>query len=165
MHEAADVLYQDASGRFSVLVTQAAIASMVSVSAAAAQRETGGILIGRLTGNGSTAVVMEATSKPGGSRSGWFWFVRGTRGLTQLLEQRWRQGQHYLGEWHYHPNVSPEPSARDLQTMAAIARDGRYQCREPVLAIIGGHPPTRWRLSVVVSPTGEPPQALTAIAA
>ena len=46
--------------------------------------------------------------------------------------------QYYLGEWHYHPNASPKPSALDLKTMVNLSKDEDLGCPEPILLVIGG---------------------------
>lgn len=157
MSDLRDATFSSPDGRFVVALTQAAIRTIVAASAEAGRKETGGILIGRIESDGHTATILEATPKPRDSAFGWLWFRRGVKGLRVLLEQRWAIGQHYLGEWHFHPGGSPEPSGSDYSAMAEIAGDPRYQSREPILAILGGSPPERWRLSVTVTPLGETP--------
>lgn len=149
-------LFRSQDGRFSVEITTAAVRTMVTACVEAGSKETGGILIGSIDRSGRIAQVLEATPKPRDSAFGWFWFRRGTRGLKQLLSDRWSVGQHYLGEWHFHPGGSPEPSGPDCTAMAQIASDARYQCKEPILVILGGTPPERWQISATVSPAGEP---------
>jgi hypothetical protein len=161
MDEAAPLVFVDADGRFEVVMMPEAIGAMVAAAKQAGRKETGGILIGRLDAGGGTAIVLEATAKPADSGSGWAWFRRGVRGLRSLLAYRWQEGRHYLGEWHYHPGSSPAPSGPDREAIAAIARDGRYQCPEPILSIIGGSP-TRWQFFVGVSPNGEGLRSLSA---
>lgn len=138
-----------ASG-YGVWLSSATTDTILDTAAQAGRRETGGILIGRYDAEGWMAEVIEATSKPRGSRAGWCWFRRGTSGLRQLLAARWVDGYHYLGEWHYHPNGSPVPSSTDIRSMREISADPAYQCPEPILVIIGGRPPQQWKLSVSV---------------
>ncbi|MEW5993083.1 MAG: Mov34/MPN/PAD-1 family protein [Candidatus Zixiibacteriota bacterium] len=104
--------------------------------------ETGGILAGRYDAQLRIANVAIATAPPPDSRSGHAWFRRGTAGLQSLLEQLWRTGDYYLGEWHYHPGGAPTPSRQDIDQMRAIASDRRYACPEPVLVICGGSAPS-----------------------
>jgi proteasome lid subunit RPN8/RPN11 len=125
--------------------------SILATAVKAGRRETGGILIGRYDADGWMAEVVEATTKPRGSRAGWWWFRRGNAGLRELLSARWCDGYHYLGEWHFHPGGSSQPSGTDLHSMREISADPAYQCPEPILAIIGGRPTHRWELSVSVT--------------
>lgn len=87
------------------MLSPAAIASIVEASRAAGRSETGGILIVRYGPEGWVADIVEATPKPKGSRSGWFWFQRSSTGLTALLEERWSKGLHYLGSGTSTPAV------------------------------------------------------------
>lgn len=153
-------LFRSPDRRFSVEIGTAAIQTMLAACIKAGRKETGGILIGKIDPSGRVAHVLEATPKPRDSAFGWFWFKRGTHGLKQLLAHRWSVGQHYLGEWHFHPGGSPEPSAPDCIAMAQIASDARYQCKEPILLILGGTPPHRWEISATVYPASEPHQRL-----
>ena len=155
-----DLSFSTADKRFIVVMTQAATTTIVMACAEAGRKETGGILIGKIEADGHTATVLEATPKPRDSTFGWAWFKRGVKGLKPLLQERWDAGQHYLGEWHYHPSGSPEPSHSDYEAMARIAADNAYQSKEPILAILGGFPPRDWTLSVTVTPLGESPQRL-----
>ena len=101
--------------------------------------ETGGILIGQYTTDRTTALVLEATPPPIDSVRGHSWFVRGLSGLRELLHRRWhsKTPMYYVGEWHFHPTATVEPSSVDLDQMARIAYAHEYSCKEPVLLILG----------------------------
>lgn len=101
--------------------------------------ETGGILIGRYSDDCNTAIILEATPPPPDSERGHSSFVRGVTGLTELLNERWQDQDrsYYLGEWHFHPSTVVEPSPEDFAQMLAISRARDYQCKEPILLIIG----------------------------
>lgn len=137
-------------GCYRVWISSAALATLLSTAGKAGRRETGGILIGRYDADGWTAEVVEATSKPRGSSSGWWSFKRGNAGLAELLQERWRDGFHYLGEWHFHPGAAATPSETDKRSMRRIASDPAYQCRQPILIIVGGNVDAAWELSVTV---------------
>ncbi len=157
MPDPGELHFRSDNQRFQVVMAECAVQGMVGSCIEAGRKETGGILIGRLEDDGQTARIVEATPRPRDSKFGWFWFRRGTAGLGKLLEERWHSGLHYLGEWHYHPDGSCEPSGADYVAMAAIAGDSRYQSPEPILAILGGNPRDRWAISVTVLPIGERP--------
>lgn len=155
-----DITYNSFDDRFSVILTDTAIQAMVNACSEAGRKETGGILIGHIEKDGRTAVVLEATPKPKDSTFGGFWFKRGSKGLRKILLDRWQVGKHYLGEWHFHPNGSPQPSRSDYAAMAKIAADKRYQSPQPILVIIGGNPPKHWEASVTVNLLCEAPYRL-----
>lgn len=101
--------------------------------------ETGGILIGRYSDDFTLAIVQEATSAPTDSKRGHSWFVRGVSGLREMLGKRWsaRLRTYYVGEWHFHPANHVEPSGDDFAQMIEISRAREYECKEPLLVILG----------------------------
>jgi integrative and conjugative element protein (TIGR02256 family) len=105
----------------------------------AGSSETGGILVGRYSDDLSVATVCEATAPPSDSRLGRSWFVRGVNGLRDMLSKRWRAKErtYYLGEWHFHPVKHVEPSSEDFEQMREIGRAKEYDCKEPLLLILG----------------------------
>ena len=126
----------------------------------ARSKETGGILLGRYTEDGSLAQAIEAPDPAPDTRAGHTWLIRGTHGLSSLLAARWRSRRrlHYIGEWHYHPTERLEPSRQDLSQMEAIANRQQYQCPEPIMILLGRprnasrKPPVR----IFVFPDGQP---------
>jgi integrative and conjugative element protein (TIGR02256 family) len=110
--------------------------------AVAYPKETGGILIGHYSADLRVAHVTSLSSAPSDSVAKRFSFARGVRGLQELLQRVWRQKNYYLGEWHFHPDAEPSPSGIDSDQMQSIASAISYQCPEPVLLIVGGHPPS-----------------------
>ena len=102
--------------------------------------EIGGILIGYYSKGCSIAIITEATKPPKDSTSGFSWFYRGIDGLKKLLLDRWINSENrtfYLGEWHYHPHGSVNPSTTDINQMNKISKSKNYYCKEPILIIIG----------------------------
>ena len=100
--------------------------------------ETGGILIGRYSDDLKWAEITTITGAPAESKQTLCSFVRSTRGIITKLKRAWQKQQYYFGEWHYHPNASPKPSALDLKTMVNLSKDEDLGCPEPILLVIGG---------------------------
>ncbi|MFZ3008660.1 MAG: Mov34/MPN/PAD-1 family protein [Phenylobacterium sp.] len=148
-------LYSDVEGRFQVLLEESALTRALTLACASGQNETGGVLVGRYEDGGAVAVVEEVTGSPRGSIFSGVTFHRAAGNLRAKLLRRWSSKRHYLGEWHFHPGHSPDPSGRDTSTMARIAADKRYSCREPLLLILGQSPAGEPRLSLHVFPLGE----------
>lgn len=150
--------------RFRVEVSDAALAAMIQTAREAAPKETGGILIGRYSGDLRTALVEMATEPTLDSKSARARFYRGVQGLEELLSRLWRRPGgmrwYYLGEWHSHAERDPVPSPRDVAEMQRIAESERYRCPEPVLVLLGGRPPDRGSLTAWVFPRGRPPLRL-----
>ena len=101
--------------------------------------ETGGILVGRYSDDLALAIVREATPPPTDSKRGRSGFVRGVSGLSEMLGKRWRARERtfYIGEWHFHPASHVEPSGDDFAQMIQISRAREYDCKEPLLLILG----------------------------
>lgn len=143
-----------AGSDFRVWLSFEALEAILATVAKAGRCETGGILIGRHDADGWMAEVVEATTKPPGSRAGKWWFHRGNVGLGDLLAARWDSGYHYLGEWHSHPGGSTEPSDTDKRSMRKIAADDAYQCPQPVLIVVGGSVQSIWSISASICQHG-----------
>src|SRR5579875_60575 len=132
------MMYKSADKRFGVQIDAECVDDMVAHIKTAGNKETGGILIGFYNEQRDAAIVKKITGPPSDSRSDRTWFNRGVKGLQQLLNKVWKERQYYLGEWHYHPNASPDPSFCDKAQMINIATSAQYHCPEPILIIIGG---------------------------
>ena len=125
--------------------------------------ETGGILVGRYSEDLALAIVREATPPPTDSKMARYWFVRGVRGLRHLLRERWRAEERtfYIGEWHLHPVNYIEPSSDDFRQMFQIKRAKEYDCKEPLLLIVGAGRNNGQRiLRLFVFPSEEAPLEL-----
>lgn len=126
-------------GRFAVVIRTPAMNAIVSACRGCGGDETGGILVGKYTTDRRVAIVAAASAKPGSSRSGRSWFVRGVAGLHEWLDRLWRDREgYYLGEWHFHPGSDPAPSTQDAEQLLEIACAESYQCAVPLLVIVGG---------------------------
>lgn len=123
---------------YRVVLSHLAMDAIINACLISGKNETGGILIGHYSDTGKLAIVQEASSSPEDSLHGRATFQRGKKGLKELLNERWSLGMYYLGEWHFHPGGSPEPSSPDIKAMNAIAADASYNCKAPVLIIAGG---------------------------
>ena len=148
--------FRSADGGITVTVTPEALRTMLGHGAVSGWRnETGGVLLGRYEDDHRTAAVLDVTGPPAGSSWGRTWFRRGAGDLDALLDQRWKQGIYYLGEWHTHPDSSPAPSPDDVRAMQSISTKPSYACPEPILLILGGRD-TNWHLNAMVIVGGVP---------
>ena len=130
---------RSADNRFGVRLESAQVSCLMAECQKARNQETGGILIGHYSRDHAMAFVTEVTSAPIDSVRGATWFDRGVRGLKSKLQISWRKAHtFYLGEWHFHPGASPNPSSIDSTQMVKIATSRQYACPEPILLIVGG---------------------------
>lgn len=116
------------------------------------RNETGGVLWGRYNDARTVALVTGLSGPPRDSRRGGFSFKRGIAGLQKIVDALWNAPvrKYYLGEWHFHPFASSEPSPIDIAQMQEHAMDQKLQCPEPILVILGGDPRREWSVSVSV---------------
>lgn len=153
----ADLQFVSKDERFGVRIAQAEIDRMKDHCAEWDIAETGGILVGHYNADRNRAIVTKASLAPKDSRRGRTWFVRGVFRLQEWLRELWTgRGEYYLGEWHYHPGGSCQPSGTDARQMEEIALDPKYGCPEPLLIIIGQLQHNQWEIGVYVFPDGKP---------
>jgi len=128
-------------GRYSVTVRKRCLMHMLSKAREHQPVEIGSSLYGCYSSDGRRAVVLGTTPVPPDSQSSACSFVRGVRGLAEFFRDlftRSRGRRHYVGEWHSHPNVSPQPSALDWARQRELSADHSMQCPECILIVLGG---------------------------
>ena len=152
----ADLEFASADRRFGLRLPAGLLDEILGYCRAAIGVETGGILIGRYDTAHDCALVTQVTGPPADSRASRSSFTRGVRGLRRLVLRVWRdRGEYYVGEWHFHPGGSPNPSGIDRAQMRAFAENPAHRCPEPILVIVGGDPATDCRISASVTALGE----------
>jgi integrative and conjugative element protein (TIGR02256 family) len=101
--------------------------------------ETGGILYGRRDEPSRILWIDTATGPPPDSVADPGQFVCGTLGVAEMTAERKRRTRgevNYVGMWHTHPNMTPDPSSTDLQGMLGLVAS--EPVREAVMLIVGG---------------------------
>jgi len=130
--------YSSENNQYHLSLSNEGLSEILNHIKKAGRYETGGILVGAYNDDHSTAIVKTISGAPSDSKHGATWFERGLKGLQKLLNSLWSMGEYYLGEWHFHPNASPNPSSQDITQIKAISESIAYRCPEPILFIIGG---------------------------
>ncbi len=114
----------------------------------AKNKETGGILIGTYSEDSTKASIITITGPPKDSKQTRNTFKRGSYGLIKLLDKKWKESQqYYIGEWHFHPNLCPDPSRVDDLQMKKLSKNKLLKCPEPILLIVGGNQNQGWKSS------------------
>ena len=149
--------------RFGLVLSARHLRLLGERSTASWPNETGGILVGYYNKEHDTAFVTQLPPAPADSVSSRTRFVRGLRGIAEMLARLWSQPseerEYYLGEWHCHPGQAPVPSPQDEAQMRDFAKDTELRCPEPVLLIVGGTP-SEWSVAARVYPRDAPPLQL-----
>ena len=151
---------QTTDSTFGVQLRESVLRDLDRLCREANGSETGGILVGYYSDSLSVAIVEEATPPPSDSSRGRSWFERGVNGLRGMLNRRWQSTKrtHYVGEWHFHPANHIEPSGDDFDRMREISNARAYDCKEPLLLIVGArHREALRSFRVFVCPAGRTP--------
>ena len=119
-------------------IEETIIEKMILESRAHYPKEFGGILIGRYSDDLNTAIITDIIipAEYDNSRSH---FVRGNEGIEERLNAEFNKNPSiiYLGEWHTHPNSSPNPSQIDIRTLIALSEANTVLIENPIMLIIG----------------------------
>jgi integrative and conjugative element protein (TIGR02256 family) len=111
---------------------------MKQESAGSKDIETGGVLIGYRE-DGRKYVILRA-SKPGSNaiRTKTRFEKDEEYCQKELLDAFTELGEKglYLGEWHYHPAGSNEPSGLDIKSLTEIAAQDNYRIDRPIMIIM-----------------------------
>lgn len=135
-------------------------------------REAGGLLFARITGK--TIRLEEATGpRKSDVRTPYSYWPNRKAEQTEI-EDHFKRGLHYVGDWHSHPENFPEPSGRDVRTMTSRVRRSEHQLNGILFAIIGQaplpdgltvvvHDGVQWhQLQAIAEPSLEPAPAIDA---
>lgn len=98
-------------------------------------REAGGHLFARVEGS-LLEVVHASGPEPWDLRSRLLFAFR-KRTAQQIINARFAMGEHYLGDWHTHPEDVPHPSGTDHATMASRFKSSDHGLRSMVFCIVG----------------------------
>lgn len=102
--------------------------------------EAGGILLGRLIRDASDVVIDHATSPSAADRRGRFSFFRAQRPAQIAVDDAWAASDcslNYVGEWHTHPEDSPNPSFTDRLNWMQIVRRAKFEQDFLLFMIVG----------------------------
>jgi integrative and conjugative element protein (TIGR02256 family) len=101
--------------------------------------ESGGLLLGRLFGNGNQSAVEDVTVPGKGDRQSRFSFFRSTR-HQRAADKYWKQtgGEGtYLGLWHTHPEPVPNPSGVDMEDWRRALKKDLFHGDGLLFTIVG----------------------------
>jgi hypothetical protein len=111
MREVRNLTFRTQDRRFGLALSKERLSEILAFCRQASPHETGGLLIGRYSDRRELAVVSHVTGPSRDSMAGRTWFHRGIAGLQEIISQRWRQQEYYLGEWILIPELSRSRAA------------------------------------------------------
>ena len=112
--------------------------------------EAGGILLGRMMEISSDLIIDEVTTPGTKDKQRRYSFFRSRRPAQQIVNKAWmdsRGAVNYLGEWHTHPEMVPQPSFTDRCNWKRIVRRAHYEVPSLLFVIVGTHAIRVWEVS------------------
>ena len=146
-------IFRSEDKKYTITIYETAFSKIILECEKYMNLETGGILIGKYSKDNSFAYIKDSFS-PIDSKHYSNRFLRGTFGINKILDKKWKEGEYYLGEWHYHPNASSKSSKVDDMQMIKFSINKKLNCPEPILLIIGGNS-SKWSLNAYIYKNNE----------
>jgi len=137
VHGGGDVIeYPIGSSGQVIAITDGVLAHLAaSRQSLRSHTEAGGQLFARF--DGTRIVVEEATGPRATDRRTRTSYVPDRAAEQKEIVKRHARGLHYVGDWHTHPDSVPEPSPRDLASMAECVTKSAHALNGFLLVIVG----------------------------
>ncbi|MCB1104674.1 MAG: Mov34/MPN/PAD-1 family protein [Cephaloticoccus sp.] len=97
--------------------------------------EGGGMLFAHIEPGWITIRV--ATLPQQADHRSWVTFEPNLKLQQREIRHQFKRGLHFIGEWHTHPELRPQPSGTDLQSMARCFATSKHSLHSFVMVIIG----------------------------
>ena len=55
----------------------------------------------------------------------------------RIIDNRFKEGLHFVGEWHTHPELHPHPSGLDFTSMENCFLQSRHELKALIMVILG----------------------------
>jgi len=101
----------------------------------AKSKEAGGQLFARFEGNDT--VVVEATEPKSLDSRARCLFIPNRLLQRQAIKALHREGKHFVGDWHTHPQPVPSPSGEDVNSMVECFRKSQHELKAFLMVIVG----------------------------
>ncbi|WP_185972756.1 Mov34/MPN/PAD-1 family protein [Shewanella hanedai] len=98
------------------------------------QNEAGGMLFGSFKGN--QVIVEEISTPSNGDKRALFSFIWEKKAANRVIKEQYSKGLHYLGDWHTHPEVFPEPSGSDIESIRSTFNSSKHELKFFILFIL-----------------------------
>jgi integrative and conjugative element protein (TIGR02256 family) len=117
--------------------------------------EAGGQLFARF--EGKDTILVEATEPKGSDKRKRYWFEPNKWLQRQEIKVKHKCGEHFVGDWHTHPQPIPSPSSDDLHSIAECFRESRHELKAFLMVIVGITEPPGGILVCLVDKRGVKP--------
>lgn len=81
--------------------------------------------------------VIRATGPNYSDKRGWSWFRPDQKEQNSEIKRLFRKGFHFVGDWHTHPELEPQPSILDLKSMEECFNKSKHQLTAFIMVIVG----------------------------
>lgn len=98
-------------------------------------REAGGQLFARF--EGKIIRIEKATGPRPSDRRSLMTFIPDRLAERREIKRLFKEGLHYVGDWHTHPESSPKPSETDIESFKEMFRKSRHKLASFVIVISG----------------------------
>ncbi|MBO6571228.1 MAG: Mov34/MPN/PAD-1 family protein [Balneola sp.] len=115
-------------------------------------REAGGVLLGRFVLDSDNIVIDKVTSPQSKDRRSRFAFKKMDSYHQHRITQEWTEtgGKiNYIGEWHSHPEINPNPSSLDIQEWKRKSKEDVYDNSFLIFIIVGIESISAWTVTKV----------------
>ncbi|MGE3476426.1 MAG: Mov34/MPN/PAD-1 family protein [Rhodospirillaceae bacterium] len=100
-----------------------------------AATEAGGQLFARFTEN--TIAIEKATGPRRSDRRTVWSFLPDRLAERREINALFKQGLHFVGDWHTHPQAQPAPSGRDIASFLDMFKKSHHELSDFVMIIVG----------------------------
>ena len=120
----------------SVILTEKAVESMVRYRQISINSdEAGGQLFAKF--EGCNTIIVEATKPKALDRRSRYGFIPSQWLQRMEIRSQYKLGNHFVGDWHTHPQPIPSPSGEDVKSMVDCYRKSRHELKAFLMVIVG----------------------------
>ena len=137
----------------SVILTEDVVAAMLCYrQASSVDKEAGGQLFATFEDN--STIIIEATLPNFYDKRMRFGFIPNRWFQNMEIKAKHKQGKHFVGDWHTHPQPVPVPSGEDIKSMIECYRQSSHELKAFLMVIVGTAKPPKGLFVCLVTEAG-----------
>lgn len=118
----------------SVYFSEKAVSQLHQYKQTGSKNEAGGFLFGGISAG---VVTIQSVSSPSSAdRRSRFGFSWNKKEANKTIQENFKAGLHYLGDWHTHPCNNPVPSLDDTQAIRSTFLDSEHDLNYFIMLIL-----------------------------
>ena len=106
------------------------------------KHENGGVLLGKFNKNENTYIITNISTTNSKDKKGKNFFIRNRKQAQIVIDNYWKisNGEiNYLGEWHTHTELYPNPSFVDKQLVKQMLKNKNKEIDNVFMIILGNN--------------------------